>query len=74
MRRRGLLAVVAISPACNDSGGNEMAPAPAAYRSRSRMPDSRHLDLADWQVGLIVLVGSAAGLIGLLWWQLGRAD
>ena len=50
------------------------APAPAAYRSRSHMADSRHLDLADWQVVLIVLVGSAAGLIGLLWWQLGRAD
>ena len=50
------------------------APAPAAYRSRSHMADSGHLDLADWQLVLIVPVGSAAGLIGLLWWQLGRAD
>jgi hypothetical protein len=50
------------------------APAPAAYRSPGHMADSRQLDLAGWQVVLIVLVGSAAGLIGLLWWQLGRAD
>jgi hypothetical protein len=49
------------------------APAPAAYRSGRRAADSRGPYLAAWQVVLIVLVGSAVGLIGLLWRRLGRA-
>lgn len=50
----------------------ETAPAPD-YRTDGRAADPRGPDLAGWQVVLIVLAGSAAGLIGLLWWRLGRA-
>ena len=47
-------------------------PAPVAYGSDNRPAGSRGLDLAGWQVVLILLPRSAAGLIGLLWRRLGR--
>jgi len=45
----------------------------AAFGNDSRPADPRGPVLADWQGVLIVLAGSAAALIGLLWWRLGRA-
>lgn len=47
--------------------------APVAYATDGRAADPRGPQLDDWQVVLILLAGSAAGLIALLWWRLGRA-
>ena len=46
-------------------------PAPAPYGSAGGAVGGG-IHLAGWQVVLILLVGSGAALIGLLWWRLGR--
>jgi hypothetical protein len=50
--------------------GTAPPPEPIRTDGRAAAPQGPHLD--DWQVVLIGLAGATAGLIGLLWWQLGR--